>query len=112
MPEHLDPEQLESELEANRTAALHRLASMHLEEGEAHFVIGCLIHSAPAAVQRALDSVQLHRDALESTRKARTETAPGDLCRCPWLGVGTPPHQRTTLCLSDSSPNPAGGEPR
>jgi hypothetical protein len=43
-----------------------------------------------------LDSY-LNRTEKNAVSRAGQVTAP-DLCRCAWLGIGTPPHERSAFC--------------
>jgi hypothetical protein len=93
-----------------QAAALERLKAMRLTDLEASFVVGCLSASAPAAVQRALDSVQRHRQALHEASQRAADTESDGLCRCSWLGAGMPPHDPSGFHPTGTAPNASGAD--
>lgn len=114
--------------ETEQDAALERLNSMQLTHLEASFALGCMSSDAPAAMQRALDSVQRHREALHQAAQRAEPFHPDDDCSDdesaggdPRSGCAITPtctlrcyirHQQgeTQLndALVDNAPNPGG----
>ena len=73
-----------------------------------------LVPGVPQTYVRPDDATRLARMKLRrAARESLVAAEADDLCRCSWLGAGTPPHERSNFCTSVSAPySEQGGDAR